>query len=764
MPKPAAENTLESLYESLKTQMKNAEHPALLNALNEINQYTAKLRKPDKYKRIPYVTQADKEKLMELHERVAAESETVLKQNNSKEVKQLMEKIFALSSKSFTNISGYDPSLKPKSVDTIDEELRALHLDMGRSKTKAVGKTLSQRKIISFLDEKGRRVNGVFTPKLKDAVYDTISDKLYNIAQESNSLIQKDIIMSVLGNLADPKNLPENTILKSDNYAALYTLMSSVTDYNPANHGFSVNTEKLKSYLAKLNKMRPGELVNKLGADVLEQIESLLEPYATQVMANMEQAGISDDSRIDTRNAAMSAVADLLGQPNLLARSRPMKLTVLDENGKPVELDGTFMVEAKGIDLNNRYTKTELLKQSAIEGTDGNAFRQLADLQVLDFICGNVDRHMGNIFYQIDEKTGKLTGIQGIDNDCSFGEFVPKGGESRRRLAGLDNMRCISESMKNRVLALKAPTLKYALRGYGLTEKQLDAACARLERMQDAIQKSMENPVVGETKDGKPLFVQGRIRILPDEQFRKLDLKDLVVKTDLKGKEVPKAKEHGNIFSCAYTAITDAKNRQVTNVSYQLRGDVVLNAENRCRVDGLETAQNDAGRVQRMLERNTKLFHSSGKYRDMESAAKDLFNYQKKILTRVSVANSADVKAEPNYSQQLNAIVKPEEVEKMAKLAEKLEKAAERYLSYKGISTGAKKLGDYSGYTQGRIEAAQDILKIAKLYKTVKPEEADLAKVSQRQAMEEIARKKGDAKDPAMRNQAQKAGDAPVLG
>ena len=316
MPKPAAENTLESLYESLKTQMKNAEHPALLNALNEINQYTAKLRKPDKYKRIPYVTQADKEKLMELHERVAAESETVLKQNNSKEVKQLMEKIFALSSKSFTNISGYDPSLKPKSVDTIDEELRALHLDMGRSKTKAVGKTLSQRKIISFLDEKGRRVNGVFTPKLKDAVYDTISDKLYNIAQESNSLIQKDIIMSVLGNLADPKNLPENTILKSDNYAALYTLMSSVTDYNPANHGFSVNTEKLKSYLAKLNKMRPGELVNKLGADVLEQIESLLEPYATQVMANMEQAGISDDSRIDTRNAAMNAVADLLGQPN----------------------------------------------------------------------------------------------------------------------------------------------------------------------------------------------------------------------------------------------------------------------------------------------------------------------------------------------------------------------------------------------------------------------------------------------------------------
>lgn len=61
-------------------------------------------------------------------------------------------------------------------------------------------------------------------------------------------------------------------------------------------------------------------------------------------------------------------------------------------------------------------------------------------------------------------------------------------------------------------------------------------------------------------------------------------------------------------------------------------------------------------------------------------------------------------------------------------------------------------------------EVNQDIAKIAKLYKTVKPEEADLAKVSQRQAMEEIARKKGDAKDPAMRNQAQKAGDALVLG
>ena len=753
MPTNPSPNSLEGLYTALRNQFKNTEQPALLEALDAVNKYTATLRKPDKYKRIPYVTEADKQELIRLHKKVAEESEKLLSGSPNKDVREIMNKIFALSSRNFTNISAYDPAAKPKSIDTIDEEVRALHLDMPEkpkagSLATTVGKTLSQRKMISFLNEKGKKVNGLFTPKSKDAVYMTLMLELDKIADTDWGKYDK--ISNLLGNAGVQAKLPENSVLKDSEFAALYTLMANITVYDPQNHGYTVDTNKLKNYMAKLNHTTPGALVNHIGADRLERVESLLNKYATQVMANMEQAGISDDSRIDTRNAAMSAMADLFGMPNLVARSRPMKLTVRDENGAPIELDGTFMLEAKGIDLNNMKTRPERLTARALEGTDGNAIRQLADLQALDFICGNVDRHMGNIFYQIDEKTGKLTGIQGIDNDCSFGEFVPEGGESRRRLAGLDNMRCMSASMAQKVMALKAPTLKYALRGYGLSEKQLDAACKRLEVLQKAIQKSVDNPVTGE-KNGKPIFEKGKIRILPDEQFRQVDLKDLTVHTDQKGKEVSGGKEYGNIFACAYTGITDTKNRQSSITSYNVSGITVLNELNRCRVPGLENAQKDVSSIQRAMGRHDELFHSSGKYRDMKSAAKDLFNYQKKILTRVKLATGDDVKAEPNYSQQLNAVVKPQEVEKMAKLAQKLEKAAAAYLKYKGISDGKNKLTDYSTYTQGRIEAAQEVLKVARAYKAVKPEEADLAKVSERQAKEELARIKGDAKDPAMR-------------
>ena len=38
------------------------------------------------------------------------------------------------------------------------------------------------------------------------------------------------------------------------------------------------------------------------------------------------------------------------------------------------------------------------------------------DLQLIDALTGQVDRHGGNIF--VDPKTGKVTGI---DNDAAFG-------------------------------------------------------------------------------------------------------------------------------------------------------------------------------------------------------------------------------------------------------------------------------------------------------------------------------------------------------
>ena len=763
MPNPDP-NSFESLFDALKAQLNNNEQHPLLQALNEVNRYITNLRQPDRYKRVPYVTAENKQELIRLHQKVAEESEKLLKSTQNNDVRKVMEKITALASGNFNSISAYDPTGKPKSIDTIEEETRALHLYFGKKPEEGtfhqVGKTLSKREFIRFMDEKGHEVSGVFTAKTKDAVYATIDHEMMGNYSEKAKRREGELML--YGLLTDAKNQEtrqKGAILDSRDYDALHELMSNISVYDPKTQGYVVKDEKLTDYLVKLNpKYSKAQIINLVGSDLLVQVSEFLTRYATQVMANMGEAGISDDSRIDTRNAAMSAAADLFGVPNLLARSKPMTLTMLDDNGKPYEQEGTFMMKADGVDLNNALTGTGKLSADSLKNTDGKAIQQLADLQVLDFICGNVDRHMGNIFYQID-KSGKLTGIVGIDNDCSFGEFVPKGGESRRRLAGLDNMRVMSESMANKVLAMKAPTLKYALRGYGLTEKQLDAACKRLELTKKAIEKSLNNPVVGE-KNGRPTFEKGKIRILKDSEFKKVDLKDLAVNTDKQGREVSNGKEFGNIFSCAYTGITDTANRQNSYGGYVMKADRLLNTENRCRVPGLEQAVNAAKTLKNSLG-SVSYWRSSGNYRDMQRAAKELYNYQDKILRRIRLSTGKEITSLKDYSEYMNAVVKPKEVEKMANLAKKLENAANTYLQGKGITNHQHAIGDYSTYTQARIENATEVLNVAKSFSQLKPEEKDLAQVSERQAKEAMARVQGNKKDPVTRNEAQNLQELP---
>jgi hypothetical protein len=47
--------------------------------------------------------------------------------------------------------------------------------------------------------------------------------------------------------------------------------------------------------------------------------------------------------------------------------------------------------------------------------------RSLGILRLLDFICGQVDRHRGNVFLTKDPATGTVL-VRGIDNDLAFGK------------------------------------------------------------------------------------------------------------------------------------------------------------------------------------------------------------------------------------------------------------------------------------------------------------------------------------------------------
>lgn len=209
--------------------------------------------------------------------------------------------------------------------------------------------------------------------------------------------------------------------------------------------------------------------------------------------AMLNSAGISVGRNLDERNVAMSRIASLLGKPNLIAHSRKMEL--VDESGNTMQ--GIFMEKAEGFDIAKR-SEDPMFSRHVDFDTVGLK-KDLADLQILDYICGNIDRHSANMFYDIreDETTQKryVAGIMGIDNDTSFGiltsESALKYGETQ--MSGSNALGAINADMAAKVLSFNRPILEYALQDV-LTKEEIDAAWIRTQSIQNAITMQITAP------------------------------------------------------------------------------------------------------------------------------------------------------------------------------------------------------------------------------------------------------------------------------
>ena len=115
-----------------------------------------------------------------------------------------------------------------------------------------------------------------------------------------------------------------------------------------------------------------------------------------------------------------------------------------------------------------RQCKTNARLQQSIANANAKQNIYLADMQVLDYLCGNVDRHGANLVYQLDDN-GKIIGIQGIDNDSSFARF---SGQMKavNRLFGLEQMNVMSagpwEPFSRFVCSQASSTLRSAITDY----------------------------------------------------------------------------------------------------------------------------------------------------------------------------------------------------------------------------------------------------------------------------------------------------------
>jgi hypothetical protein len=180
------------------------------------------------------------------------------------------------------------------------------------------------------------------------------------------------------------------------------------------------------------------------------------------------------DCGLITRQVASHQTDKLLGL-NVIAEER----FGVDSQGKvigvSIQADGSNIVSNKGV--------------LQVDCRDPRIQRGLSDLQVVDFINGETDRHAGNIF--INPATGKVTGI---DNDLSFPEkdIRKVGGDALDKIVGMPGT--VHQDTAKKILAADPDELRTRLSASPpkkgpapLSQASIDGAVNRLMELQQEL-------------------------------------------------------------------------------------------------------------------------------------------------------------------------------------------------------------------------------------------------------------------------------------
>ena len=247
---------------------------------------------------------------------------------------------------------------------------------------------------------------------------------------------------------------------------------------------------------------------------------------ASNQMSVSNGVGIRSGANINRRNAAMSRMAQLLGFPELVAQSFNVKL---DIDGK--KLKGTFMREVKGVDV-NKLTEDSDVFNITLGGLDELGLKkQLANLQVLDYLCGNPDRHGGNMLYNItknEDGTYILKAVCGIDNDTSFGSMSWKNMRQGMSGVSLDNLKVITAEMAGALNRIDTAGIKSMFFGYELSSAELSWMEKRVEDLKKKVKEDALDYQKGFRKGG---LIPTRIKIVEDEELNELSLSEDLVPT-----------------------------------------------------------------------------------------------------------------------------------------------------------------------------------------------------------------------------------------
>ena len=258
-----------------------------------------------------------------------------------------------------------------------------------------------------------------------------------------------------------------------------------------------------------INNIKPGELVS-----LIEYMNGAYKINNVDLINN--SIGIGINTKQDKRNSAMSMVADLIGCKDLIA---PASTLQIKDPATGRIISGTLMENAKGTDIySTKREDLEKFNQLTPDKIENSLQlkKDIANLQILDWLCGNADRHKANVFYKFDE-AGNLVGVVGIDNDLSFGK-----GNHATNLSGihLENMNVITKETADRIMTMNKEEFRNMLYGYDLSTTEVNNALGRLDKLRNKIEADQEY-----FKDMPADYVEnGRIRVVDDEQLAAISM------------------------------------------------------------------------------------------------------------------------------------------------------------------------------------------------------------------------------------------------
>lgn len=715
-------NKIDALYREIKDQQSVSESYApFLAAMDALNEEMTELMKPDKdgWKML------DNERFQSLTDKYRASGlalEAYLTQTeqstdpNETELREKVKKLGELIAADMAVMQQYRPKneKEQKSLPTLLEEARIPILDQGSQLIKSVSGSQSDRLPMTIVGPNGEALDGMFT---KAKIYDPLGDITGAAASAAGKAATEQgrelfrNLMTAYKNYYT-QNPDPNKPVSDDPNMVLRFLVGIAKDTGILS--YAADTNKLVAELAKINDMTPQAVKTACGKNALKEFASKVKaPYA-DIYCKTFEAKMENKTRLDRKNTGMSIVAGLLNLQRVVCHSQPMKLKGPD--GKIV--DGTFMAFAKGVDPMKPGSRGYFLNRDSMSQADARALEDISDLQVLDYLCGNTDRHGYNVFYVVDDN-GKLIGVQGIDNDSSFGG-IEMQKQRTRRMPMPSIMGVISKKTAERIMNLSPSELAFSLRGI-VDEPSIKAACERLKLLKTAIEVSR-----GHLDPNKKDIKYPYIRELDSKDFRKADLQKL---TD------PRIHNHFSEFKKVIGGISGRASASNNDPDTELVGSV-----NRATEGGV------IGQILKMKAFTKKLSDctsywrgsSSQNYLDLEKAVKDYQTLQEKINDRMKKmrekAAEGDISPETLYGRYVTRF----DMIEMKKSLEKLKTAADTYANGKLAYMEAKgKALDDDKYIKHRIEAAQEISRFAEEGLTISAEEQEALGSNSRRATEQ---------------------------